>query len=180
MRPVKPFRCIQKPVIGLSLIALSLLSSFSLNAQAPADFSGKWEFDKTRSDKEETGDASFNGTIILEINQGADLITFTSTYFIPGKDGIVMRPDSFLLDGRVTTDNGGTGPARKSVKWSADKKILTTSSVMTDAIDGVKQDFLTAMAYRLSGDRETLFIDEFYKSRLNGEKTVKKVYRKKT
>jgi hypothetical protein len=180
MRPFQPFRFNHSPFIKLSFISLFLLSSLYLIAQTPTNFSGKWEFDKARSDKEETGDASFNGIIVLEINQGSNLITFTHTFFLPGKDGIVMPSDSILLDGRVTTDNGGSGPAKKFVKWSADKKILTTNLIMTDAIDGVKQDFLTAMSYRLSEDCKTLFKDEFYKSKLNGEKTIKKVYKKKT
>ena len=166
--------------VNLSLTSILLLYSSMLIAQTPADFSGKWEFDKARSDKNETGDASFNGTIILEIKQTAGLILFTNTYIIPGKNGIVMPSDTFMLDGRTTTDNRGTGPAKKFVKWSADKKILTTNLVMTDVVDGVKQDFLTAFSYSISNDRNTLFIDEFYKSKLNGEQRVKKVYRKKS
>ena len=50
---------------------------------------------------------------------------------------------------------------------------------MTDSIDGVAQDFLTANTYKLSDDEKTLVIEEFHKSKLNGEKTIKKVYRKK-
>ena len=180
MKPIQPFSCTHNSIIKLSLISFLLLSSLTLIAQTPTNFSGKWEFDKTRSDKDETGDASFDGTIVLEINQNSNLITFTSTFFLPGKEGIVMPLDSFLLDGKVTTDNGGTGPAKKFAVWSEDKKILTTNSIMTDSVDGVKQDFLTAMSYKLSDDRKTLFIDEFYKSKLNGEKTIKKVYKKKT
>jgi hypothetical protein len=89
-----------------------------------------------------------------------------------------MKPDTFLLDGRVTTDNGDTSPAKKFVKWSRDKKILTSSSIIIDAIGEVSQVFLIALSYRLSEDRKTLFIDEFYKSKLNEEKR-KKQYKKK-
>jgi hypothetical protein len=166
--------------IILSIFSLFLISSLNLKAQTPANFSGKWEFDKARSDKDETGDASFDGTIILEIKQNSTIITSSGTFILPGKKAIVMPADTFFVDGKVTTDNGGTGPAKKSAKWTTDKKILTTSYLMTDAVDGVAQDFLTAFTYKLSDEGKTLIIEEFHKSKLNGEQTIKKVYKKKT
>ena len=90
-----------------------------------------------------------------------------------------MEPDSLFVDGRVTADNRGTGPAKKFVEWSPDKKILTTRLIMTDSIDGVAQDFLTANTYKLSDDGKTLIIEEFHKSKLNGEETIKNVYKKR-
>jgi hypothetical protein len=179
MKPDKLFRHKSISIVKLSLLSLLLLFSISLNGQLPTNYSGKWEFDKAKSDKDETGDASFNGTIILEIKQNSTEITFISTYTVPGKKAIVIPSGTFFIDGKVTTNNGGTGPAKEFVKWSPDKKILTTNSVMTDSIDGVAQDFLTANTYKLSEDGKTLFIEEFHKSKLNGEKTIKKVYKKK-
>lgn len=151
----------------------------TLNAQTPADFSGKWEFDKARSDKDDTGDASFDGTIIMEIKQNSKTVSFANTFTIPGKKPVALPPDSFQADGSVTTDNSGSDPAKKFLKWSKDKKILTTSYVMTASVDGVPQDFITAMSYRLSDGGKTLIVEEMNKSRLNGERTVKKVYKKK-
>jgi hypothetical protein len=161
------------------LISLFLISSLALQAQIPTNFSGKWEFDKTRSDKDENGDASFDGTIILEIKQNTDTISFSITYFLPGKKGYVIPPDLFLLNGKVTADNSGSDPAKKFVKWSQDKKTLTTNFVMTATIDGAAQDFITADTYKLSDDGKTLFIDDLHKSKIGGEKTFKKVYNKK-
>lgn len=179
MKPNQLFRRKSSAFIKVSVISLFLLSSLNLIAQTPANFSGSWEFDKTRSDKDERGDASFNGTIILEITQNSSIITFASTYIRPGKDDFKIKPDSVFIDGRVTTDNSGSDPAKKFVKWSQDKKILTTNLIMTASIDGVKQDFLTANTYKLSDDGKTLFAEEFHKSKLNGEKRIKKVYRRK-
>lgn len=164
----------------VSLISFFLLSFSALSAQTPTNFSGKWEFDKSGSDKEETGDASFDGTIIMEIRQNSATITFTSTFIRPGKKGIDMPADTFFIDGKVTTDNGGTGPAKKYAKWTPDKKILTTNYVMTDSIDGVSQEFLTATTYKLSDDGKTLVVEVFHKSKLNGENIIKKVYKQKT
>jgi hypothetical protein len=151
----------------------------ALKAQTPANFSGRWEFDKANSDKEERGDASFDGIIILEIRQNSDTITFSNIFFLPGKAGKTLRPDSFLTNGIVTTDRSGIDPAKKFVKWSQDKKILTTNYVMTVTIDGAAQDFLTAKSYKLGEDGKTLVVEELKKSKLNGEKTIKKVYLRK-
>ncbi len=92
---------------------------------------------------------------------------------MPGKEGVTIPYDSFPADGTVTTDNRGTDPAKKFIKWSQDKKILTTNYIMTASIDGVAQDFITAITYRLSEDGKTLVIEELNKSKLNGETTVK-------
>jgi hypothetical protein len=179
MRPSQLYKSKQNEIITGLFISLFLLSSLTLNAQTQTNFSGRWEFDKAGSDKDETGDASFDGKIILEIKQNSDIISFSNTFFMPGKEGITLPPESFPADGTVTADNSGTDPAKKFIKWSQDKKILTASYVMTASIDGVAQDFLTAMTYRLSDDGKTLFVEELNKSRLNGEKTIKKVYKKK-
>jgi hypothetical protein len=166
-------------IIKILLISLLTISSLSFNAQAQTNFAGKWEFDKNSSDKESTGDASFNGTIILEIKQTPDTISFTNTFFMPGREGISLTPDKFPANGKEVQDNSGTDPARKFIKWSPDKKVLTTSYIMTAKIDGVAQDFITTMTYKISEDGKTLLVSEFNKSKLNGEKTVKKVYKRK-
>jgi hypothetical protein len=165
--------------ITIPVVVSFLLFSLAVKAQTPADYSGKWQYDKALSDKDERGNSSFNGTIIMEIIQDAATITITNTFIRPGMKDYVMQPDSYFLDGKVTTDNSGTGPARKYAKWSPDKKILTTTLVMTDKIDGVAQDFITAFTYKLSADGKTLTVAELNKSKLNGEKTVKNIYKKK-
>ena len=169
----------QNEIIKILLISLFIISSLALNAQTPTNFSGKWEFDKTNSDKDEGGDESFNGTIILEIKHNSDTITFTNTFFLPGKDGITLSPDKFLTNEKVTQDNSGSDPAKKFIKWSQDRKVLTTNYIMTATIDGVAQEFVTTMTYKISEDGKTLVVVEFNKSKLNGEKTVKKTYKKK-
>jgi hypothetical protein len=179
MKQILPHRNVHFEIIKTLFIFLFIISSMILNAQTVTNFSGKWEFDKANSDKDERGDASFDGIIILEIIQNSETITFTNTFFMPGKDGRTLRPSSFLTNGTVTPDNSGIDPAKKFVEWSQDRKILTTNNVMTATIDGVVQDFLTANTYKLGADGKTLVVEELHKSKLNGEKTIKKVYLKK-
>lgn len=179
MKQNHSYRNRQIEIIKSIFISLFIISSMALKAQTTTNFSGRWEFDKANSDKDKTGDASFNGTIILEIKQNSDTITFSNTFFLPGKNGVNIRPDSFLTNGTVTPDVTGIDPAKKFVKWSQDKKTLTTNYVMTADIDGVAQDFITAKTYKLGEDGKTLVVVELNKSKLNGEKTIRKIYKKK-
>ncbi len=179
MRQMYPGRKRQSDMIRIILVSLFTVSSLAFRAQAQTNFSGRWEFDKAGSDMEETGDASFNGTIILEIKQKPDTITFTSTFYLPGKDGIALSPDKYLANGNVTEDKSGIDLAKKFIKWSPDKKVLTANYIMTATIDGVAQDFVTTKTYKISEDGKTLAVVELNKSKLNGEKTVRKVYKKK-
>jgi hypothetical protein len=136
MKP-KPIPRHKHIAIILSIISVFLLSSLNLKALTLANFSGIWEFDKANSDKNETGDASFKGTIILEIKQNSTIMTFAGTFILPIKKARVMPADTFFVDEKVTTDNRGTGPAKKFAKWTTDKKIITTSYLMTDSVDSV-------------------------------------------
>jgi len=166
-------------IVKAMFIFLILLSSMSVEAQIPTNFSGSWEYDKINSDKEERGDASFDGTIVLDIKQDSETIEFSTTYFMPGREGKTLRPSSFLASGEISADDSGIDPAKKYVTWSKDNTILTTHYIMTASIDGVAQDFLTATTYKLSEDSKTLVTEELKKSDLNGEKTIRKVYKKK-
>jgi hypothetical protein len=166
-------------VVKLTLMIVLLFTLTSIHAQTPSSFTGKWEFDKARSDKGERGDASFKGTIIMEIRQDASAMTFANTFIRPGMKDHVVPADTFFVDGRIKNEKFGSVPIKKSVKWSSDKKVLTTSMIMTDVVDGVSQDFLTANTYQLSDEGKTLTVGEFHKSKLNGEETIKKVYIKK-
>jgi hypothetical protein len=178
MKQYHPYGNRKNGILTTMLISLLLISSMPIKAQTPTNFSGRWEFDKTKSDKDETGDASFDGTIILEIKQNSDTISFSNTFYLPGRS-VTITPDSFLANGKETKDDSGSDPAIKFVKWSQDKKILTTNYIMTATIDGVAQNFLTAKTYKLTGDEKTLIIEELNKSNLNGERTIRKIYKKK-
>lgn len=165
----------------ISAVFNSLLVQASIATEQleTTNFSGKWVHDKTSSEKEETGNYSFNGTIIMEITQEPAMITFIETYIRQGMKDFVMKPRTYYLDGRVTVNNSGTGPAREYSTWSKDKKVLTLMSIMTDKVDDIDQEFTTEFTYTLSSDGKTLTVEELHNSKLNGEKTIKNVYRKK-
>jgi hypothetical protein len=178
MKPNHKYIRRQNEIITSFFMFMFLLFSMTLLAQGPSNFSGKWEFDKAASDKDEVGESSFNGRIIMEIKLNSDSISFTHTYFIPGKDEIKMPADSYLANGKVSQDNSGTDPAKKFIKWSQDKNILKTNITMTASVDGVAQDFITENTYKLSENGKILIVEELSKSN-DGQRTVKKIYNKK-
>lgn len=96
-----------------------LFFSVSLSAQSLPDFSGVWEQDIKKSD-----DFYKDFKVKSAIAQTKQTITITTTF--ADKDGKVIdvRKSTFTLDGKETTDKEG---AKKSARWSADKKMLTTS-----------------------------------------------------
>lgn len=170
---------IYRSMLRCTLIAGLLFSFMILNAQKPADFSGRWILDKAATEKAgNIRDASLDGTITKEIKQGGDMITVANIFSRPGMDDYVMKPDSFLI-GKVKNEKYFSTPIRKTTAWSDDMRTLTTTAVMTDKVDGVAMDFITSTDYSQSADGKTLNISETHKSKLNGEKTVKSVYRKK-
>jgi hypothetical protein len=52
-------RTSQNEIVKAMFILLIVLSPVTAVAQVPTNFSGSWEFDKSNSDQEERGDASF-------------------------------------------------------------------------------------------------------------------------
>jgi len=155
-----------------------LLSSVALKAQAPTNFSGKWQYEKAKSvvDKFEP---EFDGTIILEITQNAATISFAEVYKREGSADWKTAVESYKLDGKEQITKHDVGTNKYSAKWSADKKVLTITNTDTQKLKGVLQDFLVIDTYSLSADGKTLTIERYRKNPVTGETKAKKVYSKK-
>ena len=164
---------------NVSLILMFLLFSMTLIAQTPRNFSGKWQFDKTKSilDKVEP---NYDGTVVLEINQNSTTITFSEIYIRSGSPDWKTAADSYKLDGKEHVRKYNVGTNKNSVKWSKDKKILTITNIDTQTLDGVTQEFLVTDSYKLSDDGKTLTIERYRKNPITGEIKAKKVYLKKS
>jgi hypothetical protein len=178
MRPKRLFRQEQIAIINVSLSVIFLLSTMTLKAQTPTNFSGKWEFDKTKS-KLSKIDISYDGTVILEITQNSTTITFGEIYIQPGSENWKTSTDSYTLDGKEQIKKDDLGTTKKSTKWSQDKKILTITNIETQTVEGVSNDYLVVDTHKLSDDGQTLTIESYSKNTVIGETTSKKVYHKK-
>lgn len=116
---------------SLLMLALLLCSSVS-NAQSPPNFSGVWIRDTVRSD-------NFYKTAEVEytITQTPETFNVKQKFTIIISKEAIIHDYSFTLDGKVKNVESEYGIEKNSVKWSADKKTLTTRSVITYGPDDV-------------------------------------------
>jgi hypothetical protein len=132
-----------------SCLFFSLLfcSSF-INAQSPADFSGSWVMDNSKSDVQFK---EYN--ITLSIKQNLQTITLQETFITKGEKNR-STPSTFNLDEKVTSKEEYGGTNKTSSKWSSDKKMLTLTTIRT--VNGV--DYGSDVVYKLSGDSKILTV----------------------
>jgi hypothetical protein len=95
-----------------------LFSAISMSAQSLPDFSGVWIQDKNKSDFYK------NFNVKCTIIQTKESLNVKTTFSDSSNTEMATRESTFTLDGKETTDSQG---AKKSAKWSPDKKVLTTS-----------------------------------------------------
>jgi hypothetical protein len=162
----------------VSLLLLVLLSSAALRAQTPTNYSGRWEFDKTKSSPG-TVHANYPGTVTRHITQNASVLTYRDIYVQPGSKDWKTADESYKLDGKEQIKKDGTTTRKKSAQWSQDKKSLTLTYAETYIERGVAKELLVAESYKLSDDGKTLTIDTFSKNQVTGETKTNSVYSKK-
>jgi hypothetical protein len=152
-----------------SLFVMSLLfcSAFSYS-QSPANFSGIWIQDTTKSD-------DFYKTFNVKYTITQTLQTFTIKQSFADKKGIeiISRDYSFSLDGKVINMEKGGGIEKEVAQWSADKKILTTRSTRSDG----KDDVGFTATYSLSDNGLVLTV--LNTDIISGPWSVKQVFNKK-
>ena len=154
------------------LVFAMILFSSVLIAQNPANFSGKWAFDRSKSDPGK-GSSFMYGDLIRNIIQNPASISIEAIVKSPGGED-VSDTQKFNLDGKETIEKTDMGTTKKIAKWSEDKKILTLTTIML--IDS--KDYRGDSTYKLSGDGLKLTIQTEFKNP-NGESTVIEVFSKK-
>jgi hypothetical protein len=164
-------------VCRASIILLLLSSALQLNSQQVTNYSGLWKFDKSKSSEGEL-QSNYPGTVMRKISQTADTLSYTDTYRQPGSNDWETAPEKFCLDGKIQIRESSYSTNKKSVKWSADKNILTTIYEDTQVSKGVSKDFIMEDSYQLSADGKTLTVERHSKNPVQGEKTSKFVYQK--
>ena len=121
-------------------LCLSVLAASAMSA-APADFSGTWELDKSKSEMAPGGGQQGTpDSITWKVTQAKDTITIESKTVVGGQE----RPAQTLtykLDGSETTAEvpGRGGQPQKvalKAKWQGDGKILELSRVRNMNMQG--------------------------------------------
>lgn len=163
-----------KDLIFKSSVILSiLLFASALRAQTATDFSGKWAFDKSKSNAGEGAYFPKENEVTLDITQDANNITINKT--IKQKGVVVITvSNKYTLDGKESVTGDSSQPIKTVAKWSSDKKNLTITTSMT--IDSV--EYRTDDTYSLSNGDKILTIQSIYKDPKAGREQIL-VYLKK-
>jgi hypothetical protein len=152
-----------------SLFVLSLLLCSSVSyAQSPANFSGVWIQDTTKSD-----DFYKSFDVKYTITQTLQKFTVKQTFSDKSGKEIVTRDYSFTLDGKETSMEKESGIEKELAQWSADKKILNTRSTITYG----NEDVGFTETYSLSDNGLVLTVQK--SDIIPGGLSVKQVFNKK-
>ena len=150
--------------LGLAVVAAS--------AFAPANFTGTWSLDKTKSqglDPRMQNAESVTWTITQDDKQisiDSKVVAGAPPAGAPGGPGGggggmgggrgPAGPRVFSLDGKETTTEVQGGSNTTKTSWSADGKTLELSAVRTGSRDGNEFKFTTVDKLSLSGDGKVL------------------------
>ena len=149
-----------------------------MTAQSPVNFSGKWEYNKSKSSPG-TNNANYPGIIVRQITQTAATIAYNDLFIRPGQKDWKSSDELFNLDGKVQVIKTSTETMKKSTKWSPDKSTLTLTYITVYDQDGVTKELMVEEAHKLSDGGKTLTITQLFKNTDTGETRKTNVYRKK-
>ena len=161
-------------------LCVSVLVATAMSA-APADFSGTWELDKSKSEMAPAGQQGSPDSITWKISQAKDTITIESRQVVGGQD----RPATALtykLDGSETTGEmpGRGGQMQKvslKAKWQGDGKILELTRVRTMNMQG--QDITVTNTEHLELDGGKVLKAHSVAETPQGKRESKLVFNKK-
>jgi hypothetical protein len=137
-------------------------------AQTPANFSGVWIQDTVKSD-----DFYKSFDVVYTIAQTPQSFTVKQVFTFKSTGENITNNYSFTLDGKVTTMKKEQGLEKNTAQWSADKKILTTRSVVTYGTEDVG----FTETYSISGKDPVLTVVK--SNIIEGAQTVKLIFNKK-
>ncbi|MFN8210089.1 MAG: hypothetical protein U0T33_03880 [Bacteroidales bacterium] len=110
---------LKRSILRFTFAFSIFLSSVVMSGQSLPDFSGDWKQDATKSDE-----FYKDFDIKCTITQTGQNMLIKSVYYDKSGKELVTRESTFPLDGKEITDKDG---ARKTAKWSADRKTLVTT-----------------------------------------------------
>jgi hypothetical protein len=134
-------------------LALLLLLPAALFGQT--NFTGTWAFNESKSILGDAQGPRMEAKTLVVVQQGNEIqIKRTSTGF----DGNEMvQNEKYTLDGKESVNTGMMESKVKSIlTWSADKKELTFSKVVSFNMNGENQEMKSTEKWSLSADSKTM------------------------
>ncbi len=162
---------------SLLVIALLFACASEVTAQTPANFSGKWLFDRPASSSE-SAFSRYPGSITRQITHTASSLAYKDTYVQPGAKDWSTTPEVFKI-GKTEVEHHSDQSSTKSTSWSKDMKSITLNYLTSYKEKGSPKESLIAETYTLSDNGKTLTIEQYSKNDVTGETRVKDVFRKK-
>jgi hypothetical protein len=160
---------------ALLLVIVSCFISGNLFAQGAANFSGSWAYNESKSVLGEGGFRMISQTVIITQTDQA----FTLERTFRGQDGEDRKmSETYTLDGKESINPVFNTSKKSNAVWSADKKVLTVSSVMVFEMNGEKNEIKSTEIYKLGDSGKSLSIDSQSVSSM-GERKYTLAYDKK-
>ena len=159
----------KKLVLTISMLG-AMVFALAVSAAAPANFSGTWTLDKSKSqglDQRMQNAESIQWVITQNDKQISIESKVTGGQNAgggPGGGGGGMRgggmggPRSYNLDGKETTTEGNGGTSTMKATWSSDGQTLDLSSLRAGSRDGNEFKFTTNEKLQLSSDGKVLTV----------------------
>jgi hypothetical protein len=146
----------KRSLVFLSLCCVLMVAFWSVNAAAPANFSGTWSLDKAKSEGLQGRMANVDQTWV--VTQDGKTISIDKS-FTGGEQPIPSRKSTFNLDGSETSQEMTgrmPGKAALKAKWQGDGKILELSSVLKANVQGNDVTITTTEHWELHDGGKTL------------------------
>ena len=125
--------------------------SFDLHSMIPADFSGNWKLDQTKS---VTLPDVISSTLVI-VQRGSDL-NINRTYEIKDKKPLISSFNYTI--GSETQSKSETGILTTKSSWDSDKQTLTIIETLLSEKSGEKQEYKRTTVYSLTAKGEILNI----------------------
>src|SRR6266480_2733259 len=154
----------RKVVLTISLLG-AMIFAIAVSAAAPANFSGTWTLDKSKSqglDQRMQNAESIQWVITQNDKQISIESKVTGGQNAGGGGGGGMRgggmggPRSYNLDGKETTTEANGGTSTTKATWSSDGQTLDLSSLRAGSVNGNEFKATTNDKLQLSGDGKVL------------------------
>jgi len=133
------------------------MSTFTLSAQKPVDFSGKWKLDLFKSD---TIPGLISETLV--IIQNGDEITINRD--IETKSTRPIKGVFNYTVGKSVESNSKAGTNITSCEWSNDRQNLIITDIVSSEKNGVKSESKRVSTYSIldNGKKLTIISDDTY------------------
>lgn len=154
----------------LTLLLCGTLLPVAATAQAPADFSGTWKINMSKSDPPPQGRGGMQqvdqSRIVLTITQTADMVTIVRS------GGQMDLTTTYYLDGRESTNRMGRGEMKSTSRWDGAKLITEGAAEMETPMGAMSIETTETRELSADGKQMTVTVRSVTPRGTRTQKTV--------